>query len=276
MSHQKEIKLISKNLFKSLINLSSYRSRLYESVLIDLKQRYTGSLLGIFWAFLFPFLQLSILAGLYTVIFKVRPSGLGQWEYVLLVFSGLVPLLTFSAAVTACSSSLTANKNLLLNTIFPAELIPMRSALSAHVPGLSGLFITLILGIILGKLSWQTIILVPAFWILLMMFAIGVGWILSLFSLVIKDIQHGIGLILMLMTILSPFAFTPEMVPETLKFIIYLNPLSYFVLSFQQIIAYGAWPDFISVTGSIILGLGFFLLGYYVFLKGKFEFFDYV
>ena len=276
MSHQKEIKLISKNLFKSLINLSSYRSRLYESVIIDLKQRYTGSLLGIFWAILFPFLQLSILAGLYTVIFKVRPSGLGQWEYVLLVFSGLVPLLTFSAAVTACSSSLTANKNLLLNTIFPAELIPMRSALSAHVPGLSGLFITLILGIILGKLSWQTIILVPAFWILLMMFAIGVGWILSLFSLVIKDIQHGIGLILMLMTILSPFAFTPEMVPETLKFIIYLNPLSYFVLSFQQIIVYDAWPDLVSSTGSIMIGLGFFLFGYNIFLKGKFEFFDYV
>ena len=276
MNYQKKNKLISKKLFKSLINLSRYRSRLYEGVVIDLRQRYIGSVLGIFWAILFPLLQLSILAGLYTVIFKVRPSGLGQWEYVLLVFSGLVPLLTFSAAVTASSSSIVANKNLLLNTVFPAELTPMRAALSAHVPGLSGLFITLILAIILGKLSWQTIILVPVFWLLLMMFAIGLGWILSLFSLVLKDIQHGIGLILMLLTILSPFAYTPEMVPEALKFVIYLNPLSYFVLSFQQIIAYGAWPDFVSATGSIMLGLGFFLLGYIIFLKGKFEFFDYV
>jgi lipopolysaccharide transport system permease protein len=80
----------------------------------------------------------------------------------------------------------------------------------------------------------------------------------------------------MLLTILSPFAYTPEMVPEALKFVIYLNPLSYFVLSFQQIIAYGTWPDFVSATGSIMLGLGFFLLGYNIFLKGKLEFFDYV
>lgn len=267
---------MSKKFFKSLIHLSHHRSRLYESILVDIRQQYIGSVLGVFWAFLFPLLQLSILAGLYAVIFKVRPSGLGQWEYVLLVFSGLVPLLTFSAAVVACSSSLISNKNLLLNTVFPIELIPIRSALSAHVPGLSGLLITLILGIILERLSWQTIILVPIFWVLLMMFAIGLGWILSLFSLVIKDIQHGIGLVLMLLTVLSPFAYTPEMVPEALKFVIYLNPLSYFVLSFQQIIAYGTWPDFISATGSIILGLGFFLLGYNVFLKGKFEFFDYV
>ena len=104
---------MSKKFFKSLIHLSRHRRRLYESVLIDVRQQYTGSVLGVFWAILFPLLQLSILAGLYAVIFKVRPSGLGQWEYVLLVFSGLVPLLTFSAAVVACSSSLISNKDLL-------------------------------------------------------------------------------------------------------------------------------------------------------------------
>lgn len=249
---------------------------MYESVILDLRQQYIGSVLGVFWAFLFPLLQLSIFAALYTVVFKVRVTGLSVWEYVLLVFSGLVPLLTFSATITACSSSLTANKNLLLNTVFPAELIPLRSALVAHVPGLSGLLITLILGFVLERISWQAIILVPVFWILLMMFAIGLGWMLSLFSLVIKDIQHGIGLILMLMIILSPFAYTPDMVPGSLKFIIYLNPLSYFVLSFQQLIVYGALPELVPAIGCAFLGLGFMLIGYTVFLKGKFEFFDYV
>ena len=243
--------------------------------MLDIKRQYTGSVLGAFWAFLFPLLQLSIFAALYTVIFKVRVSGLTEWEYVLLVFSGLVPLLTFTAAIVASSSALTANKDLLLNTVFPAELIPVRSALAAHVPGLVGLCITLTLGFILGKTSWQAVFLVPVFWLLLMMFAIGLGWMLSLISLVAKDIQHGIGLILMLVMILSPFAYTPEMVPGALKFIIYFNPLSYFVLSFQQLIAYGAWPDIVPALGSVFLGLGSFLLGYSVFLKAKFAFFDY-
>ena len=241
----------------------------------DVRQQYTGSVLGAFWAFLFPLLQLSIFAGLYTVIFKVRPTGLDEWEYVLLVFSGLVPLLTFTAIITAATGSLSANKNLLLNTVFPAELIPLRSALAAHVPGLAGLFITLALGFVLGRTSWQALLLLPVFWILLIMFGIGLGWMLSLFTLVAKDIQQGIGLILMLMTILSPFAYTPEMVPSTLKFIIYLNPLSYFVLSFQQLIAYGVWPEFVPATGAAILGIGSLLLGYAVFLKSKFTFFDY-
>ena len=262
-------------LFRSAINLARYRNRLMEGMLLDLRQQYTGSILGTSWLFLFPLLQLSIFAGLYTMIFKVRPAGLTEWEYVLLVFSGLVPLLAFNAIMTSAAGSLTANKNLLLNTVFPAELIPLRSALSAQVPALAGLGMTLLLGVILGRTSWHAVLLVPVLWVLLVMFALGLGWLLSLLTLVAKDVQYALGLVLMLTTVLSPFAYTPDMVPEALKFILYLNPMSYFVLSFQQVIAYGIWPDLVPALGSLILGFGGFLLGYAIFLKAKFVFFDY-
>jgi lipopolysaccharide transport system permease protein len=262
-------------LFRSLRILASYRSRLLDGVLHDVRQRYVGSLFGVLWAAIFPLLQLSIYAGLYTVIFKVRPNGLTEWGYVLLVFSGLVPLMAFNEILTAATSSLTANKNLLLNTIFPAELIPLRAALAAHVSSVFGLTITLVLGFGLGRTGWPAIMLVPVFWLLLIMFAIGIGWMFSLVTLVAKDIQHGLGLITMLLIILSPFAYTPEMVPPLLKPIIYLNPLSYFVLTFQQIICYGTLPDLIPMTGAVVLGLGSFLIGYTVFQRGKHIFFDY-
>ena len=262
-------------LFRSLRILYGYKHRLVDAVLLDVHQQYTGSILGAFWAFLFPLLQLSIFAGLYTMIFKVRPAGLTEWEYVLLVFSGLVPLMAFSSMLSSAAGSLIANKNLLLNTVFPAELIPLRSALAAQVPSMAGLGITLLLGVALGRVGWNVFLLVPLLWCLLMMFAIGLGWVLSLITLVAKDIQHFLGLILMLMTVLSPFAYTPEMVPNALKLILYLNPLSYFVLAFQQVIAYGTWPDFMLALSAFSLGVGGFLVGYALFLKIKFVFFDY-
>ena len=261
--------------FRSLTKLLRHRRRLLEGVLLDVRQQYSGSVLGVFWVFLFPFLQLSIFAGLYAVVFRIRPSGLTEWGYVLLVFSGLVPLLAFNSILTACSGSLSANKNLLLNTVFPAETIPLRSALAAHLPAVAGLCITLLLGFVLGRTGWLSLLLVPFFWVLLVMFGIGLGWMLSLLTLVVRDIQHALGLILMLLTVLSPFAYTPEMVPGALKFVIYLNPMSYFVLSFQQIIAYGTWPDLVPALGSLIFGLGGFILGFATFLKAKFVFFDY-
>jgi lipopolysaccharide transport system permease protein len=230
-------------IFRSLKVLAGYRHRLLEGVLHDIRQRYIGSAFGSLWVFLFPLLQLGIYAGLYSFIFKIRVPGLTEMGYVLLVFSGLVPLMAFNEALTAATSSLSANKNLLLNTVFPAELIPLRAALSGHVTSLVGLTVTLIVGFALGRTSWQAIFLVPIFWVLLLMFAIGIGWMFSLFSLVARDIQHGLGLLTMLLFVLSPFAYTPEMVPEALKPLIYLNPLSYFVLTFQQLICYGTWPD---------------------------------
>ena len=264
--------------FNTLIEmrrLFRLRSRVIEGIKQDVKQQYTGSVMGLFWVILFPMLQLGIYAALYTVIFKVRPSGLTEYSYTLLVFSGLVPLLAFSQALGAAAGALNSNKQLLLNTVFPADLIPVRAALAAQVPSLFALVITLVLGYALGRSGWQAIILVPFFWILLMMFTIGLGWMLSLLSLLVHDIQHGLGLILMLVIVLSPFAYTPEMVPASLKFIVYLNPLSYFVLSFQQLIVYGTWPDLVPALGSLALALSFFYFGFVLFRRAKAVFFDY-
>lgn len=262
-------------IFRSLQVLSGYRYRVLEGVIHDIRQRYSGSAFGSLWIFLFPLLQLGIYAGLYSVVFKIRVPGLSETGYVVLVFSGLVPLMAFNEALNAATSSLTANRNLLLNTVFPAELIPLRAALSAHATSLIGLAITLIIGFVLGRTSWQAILLVPIFWILLLMFAMGIGWMFSLLSLVARDIQHGLGLVIMLLFVLSPFAYTPEMVPVVLKPIIYLNPLSYFVLTFQQLICYGAWPDPIAAGGAVVLGVGSFFAGFSVFQRAKYVFFDY-
>ncbi|TVO72429.1 ABC transporter permease [Sedimenticola selenatireducens] len=266
---------LSSNVFRSLYILSGYRHRVLEGVTHDVRQRYVGSLFGTMWAVLYPLLQLSIYAALYTVIFKIRPSGLSEMGYVVLVFSGLVPLMAFSEVLMASTSSLSSNKSLLLNTVFPAELIPLRAAIGAQVTSIIGLLITLIVGFSLGQASWQAILLVPVFWILLLMFAMGIGWMLSLFSLVARDIQHGLGLVTMLLFVLSPFAYTPEMVPAALKLIIYLNPLSYFVLTFQQLICYGTWPDPLVAGGCVVLATVSFFTGFTVFQRAKSVFFDY-
>ena len=261
---------------RSLFILSRYHGRLIEGVRQDLQIRYTGSIFGLTWAFLFPLAQLAIYAMLYVLIFRIRVPGLTQAEYVLLVFSGLVPLFAFNEMLTTGLNSLQSNKSLLMSTVFPAELIPVRGALAGQVPMLFGLIVTIIFASVLGNIGWQAIIVLPYTWLMMTMFAVGLSWILSLLSLIAKDIQHGIGLILMLTTFLSPFAYTPEMVPSGLKIILLFNPMSYFVLCFQSAITYGAWPDPINLIGVTILGLGGFFLGFSSFVKGKPVFLDYV
>lgn len=259
----------------SLRILLHYRRRVADGVIQDVRQRYAGSVFGTLWAVLYPLLQLGIYAGLYTVVFKVRPANLDSMGYVVLVCSGLVGLMAFSEALNAATASLSANKSLLLNTVFPAELIPVRAAIAAQVTSMVGISVTLVEGLVWGNAKIYTILLVPVFWVLLLMFSMGIGWIFSLFSLVARDIQHALGLVTMLLFVLSPFAYTPEMVPKALKPVIYLNPLSYYVLAFQDLICYGKLPSPFIAGMATFLGCGSFFLGYKVFRKSKHVFFDY-
>ena len=253
--------------------LYRFRRQLFQGVHQDLKRRYVGSVLGTAWVVLFPLVQLSIYALLYSVIFQIKPQGFTRASYVLHVFSGLVPLLAFNEALHAAVSSLATHKELALHSLFPPELLAVRAVLAAQLMGVSGLLMTLTLGLTLGQTAAWPVLLLPVFWLLLMMLALGLGWILSLLALVAQDVQHVVNLLMMIFFLLSPFGYTSDMVPTNMRAFIYLNPLSYFVLTFQALVS-GRLPEGPAAVGAAALSVLMFLLGFQVFRRAKSVFFD--
>ena len=107
------------------------------------------------------------------------------------------------------------------------------------------------------------------------MLASGIGSILALVTLVSKEVVLGFGLLAMLLVVSSPFAYTPDMVPEGLKFILWFNPLSYFVMAFQQVLCFGELPDQMLLAVTTLLGVGSFIVFFKLFKRVKRTFFDY-
>lgn len=249
--------------------------RLFHAVMHDVRQRYAGSVLGSAWAVLYPMALLSFYATIYIMIFKVRAPGLESGGYTVMIMSGLVPIIMFTEAINTGVASIHGQKTLLLNTVFPAELLPLRSVLAAQVPSLSALAITTVAAFWTGQASLPVaLVVVPVAWLLLIMFVTGLVWILSLLSLVARDIQQALGIVTMAVMMLSPMAYTPEMVPEAIKFILWFNPMSYFILCFQSALAFGRWPDPVIAASAAALGIGFFAVGLAFFRRTKFIFMD--
>ena len=95
--------------------------------------RYAGSLLGLSWIFLGPLLILGIYALVYLEIFRVRGNTVFNGpSYVIYIFCGLVPYLTTAQALSFGVNSVVSNKAILNNTVFPIDLAPVKSALSAQ------------------------------------------------------------------------------------------------------------------------------------------------
>jgi lipopolysaccharide transport system permease protein len=260
---------------RALRVLWGFRRKLVEGVRHDVRHRYAGSLLGLGWSLAFPLAQMAIFAAVYVFIFRVRPSGLTEYQYLLMVFAGLLPLMAFNEALGAGAAALSGNRNLLTSTVFPSELIPLRALLAAQVPPLAGFALVAAFTLVTGAASPASLVLVPLVWLLLLLFCAGLSWMLSLVSLIARDVQHVLPLVLMALTILSPFAYTPEMVPASLKPLLYLNPLSYFVFCFQDLLAFGRLPQPFVLAMAAAMALAAFSAGFLFFRKARAQFFDY-
>jgi homopolymeric O-antigen transport system permease protein len=241
---------------------------LFRATLGDLKTRYAGSLLGIGWTILTPFVLLMIYAVIYLVIFKVRAPNLTPVRYVLLIFSGLVPFLMTSESITTAVNSIVANRTILANTIFPVDLLPVKSVFSSQATMVVGMFTVLIVLSLTGNITWAVLFL-PFIWIFHILGIIGLVWILSLANLVLRDISNIISLALVATMVLTPIAYTREMVPASLRLLLLVNPLAYFVLAYQDILVMGRTPEIGTLVFIVVFSTGFFLLGGWLFHRMK-------
>lgn len=261
-------------LYNPFLAIFNFRRILVASVTQELRQKYKGSAFGLLWALIYPLCLFCIYTTLYLFVFRIKPTDMGQSQYIIYIMSGLIPFLSFSEALSAGTASLYARKQLLLNTVFPSEYIPLQTVLSSHINLFVGAFLLIIASLMFFKSLPITIIFLPLVMMLQVMFVTGLVWYLSLMNLVLKDIQQSLSLVVMMLMILSPIAYTPSMVPRAFKFIIWINPFSYFVRAYQEIYIYAKLG--VGFYVATALALIMFYSGYYFFCKVKRVFHDYV
>lgn len=234
----------------------------------EARQKYAGTLLGLGWLVVAPLALMALYAVVYLYIFQIRPPGMSAPDYLLFIFSGLIPFLGFTEALAGGSASLSANRAVLLNTVFPAELIPLRAVLVAQLQTAVGLALIAVAALALGR-GGAALLFLPVVWALLVLFTAGLVWLTSLAQLVIPDVRQALTYIAIALLIASPIAYTPDMAPAGVRWLVWVNPLSYFVIGFHEAAVYGRLPS-PGVLGAMIgLGLGSVASGYWVFTRAK-------
>lgn len=264
----------ARELFKSpFYSVWKHRTVLLRTTFIEVRNLYAGSLLGASWVVIGQILMLAIYTLTYVVIFRIRPIDMTVYEYILYVFCGLTSYMPFSASLTGGALSLVSNRAVLLNTTFPAELIPFRSVLVASVTMPIGVLILLVSDAAFSELTW-TSLLIPVVMVLQLMFAAGLVWGLSLLALIVRDVQQMLTYIIMMLMMITPIAYTPSMLPASLKVLIYLNPLAYFVITFQELIILNKVPSLAFIVVMSAMSIATFCGGFLLMRRAKSAFYD--
>ena len=252
-----------------------HRSLLYQTTLNEVRARYAGSALGFLWLIIYPLLFLLTYAIVYLFIFKIRFPELSSYEYIAIIFCGLIPFLGFSEGLSLGVVSVVANSNLIKNTLFPIELVPVKSVFVGQATQIAATGILVISLGFLGKLSFYSPLFLVV-WFCQILLTQGLVWILSSLNVYLRDIQNIVPIAIMLLMMLSPIAYTESMVPENIRLFLSLNPLYYLIISYRSVLMLASLPSLQVTLTMFTVSIFLFIIGFFFFLRMKQLFSDHI
>ncbi len=260
---------------KPLQLIFAHRRMLLATTWNDLRAKFAGSVLGMAWLVIYPLLLLATYAVVNIFILKVRVGAqfTSPLEYILLIFCGLIPFIGFSESLSNGVSAVTGNASLIKNTLFPIDLIPVKTVLTSQGTQVVGMALLLVSLACLQKLSFATLLL-PAIWAAQILFTIGLIWILSSVNVFMRDLQSMINVVNMILMMISPIAYTEEMIPNELRPYLRLNPLYYLIRSYQCVLMLGEVPPMSVLATLFGMAVLMFFTGYLFFRQMKKVFVD--
>lgn len=251
-------------------------SLLRQLVKRDVTSRYKGSYLGIIWSFIIPLLMLVVYTFVFSVVFEARWNieSSSKVEFALIIFSGMTVFNFFSEVLNRSSSLIINNANYVKKVVFPLALLPISITISALVQALISIVI-LVIGIIvfMGGIN-LTILYLPLVLLPVVLMSFGLSWLLASVGTYIRDIGYIVNVCTSALMFLSPIFYPVSSVPEALKFVYYLNPLSYTVEDMRKVLLWNEAPDFTWLAIGTIIGLVVAVLGYFWFKKTRRGFAD--
>jgi lipopolysaccharide transport system permease protein len=248
---------------------SLYRHRQLIAALTarDLKARYRGSILGFFWSLANPLLLL----GVYTLVFTVFfPQQAVKGPYPLFLFAGILPWTFFSAAVLESTVSISSNAGLIKKVMFPAEALPL-VVVSSHLVHFALAMPILLAATGAFALAHQitvhwTIALVPLLMILQTMFVAGVAMTVASASVLFRDLRDIITNLMQLGFFITPIIYLIDNIhSRPLRALLRLNPMTPFVVSYQDVLFFGHLPGLSDTLLVIAYALASLALGFLVF-----------
>ena len=243
----------------------------------NVESRYKGSSLGLVWSFIQPLMMLCVYTFVFTFVFKARwgiDTGGGRGAFAIIMFCGMAIFNIFSESVVSNCSIIVGNPNYVKKVIFPLEILPIAQVLSTVILS-SVWFVLLFAGtlLLLNTISW-TMLLLPITIIPLILFTTGISFFVASLGVYIRDVQHLIGVVMQILFFMTPIFYPITAVPEKIRWVLQLNPLSLIVAETRKIFLYGQQPNWLLVGISFLVGAVIFQLGLIWFMKTKKGFAD--
>jgi lipopolysaccharide transport system permease protein len=240
------------------VALVRYRHLLRNLVLKDLKLKYRGSVFGFLWSLLNPLVMIVVYTVAFTYILQIRAEG-----FVFYLMLGILPWTFFAGSLSASTGAIADNGGLVKSVFFPRAILPAAGVLF----NLAQFLLTLVVFLPVMLVYYRVVpaapmLLFPLFLALQAIFIIGLALLLATATAFFRDVKHLVEVALAVLFWTTPIVYELGQIPDRLRGLILLSPMSPYVHAYHEIFFYRQWPDTATwlltagyAAGALALGL---------------------
>jgi homopolymeric O-antigen transport system permease protein len=216
--------------------LAESRRLIWLLILRDLSVRYRQSILGYVWAVVPQIATVAVFAFLHSS--RVLPIGGTKIPYIAYSLWGISVWQLFAGCLTNCANTLTTSGSLVTKINFPREALVIAALGQPAFDFVVRLVPVIAVFLWCGVFpSWQSLCM-PLVLLPIVLLALGLGFVLSIANLVIRDTANALGTALTIGMFLTPVLYPPP-VRWPFYLINIVNPLSPLIAASQDLIAGG-------------------------------------
>jgi ABC-type polysaccharide/polyol phosphate export permease len=239
------------------------RELLKNLVTRDLKIRYKASFLGFAWSMVTPLAMVLVFGFIFTRVFEVANTA----DFSLFFLAGFLPWQFLSGSLSESVSAIVGNGALMRQVNFPREYLPISKVASQAVHFLLSLVVLGVYALIRG---YNFLPFIPALVITLVFFTLFVAGLSMMFAaanVAFRDLQELVPVMLLLWFYSTPLFYRLEMVPERFRWMMLLNPMTWFLDLFRHVFYYQVFPPLKVILVAAALGVGSVVAGYLLFVR---------
>jgi len=239
----------------------------------DVIVRYRQTIFGITWVIAQPLVS----AGIFTIVFgEIAGLSTGKIPTFLFTLAGMLAWNLFNGALGRASGSMVGNQSLVQKVFFPRLLVPISSLASVVLDFLVALALAVVLLFVYGINPGWAVLLLPVWVLLILLIGTGIGLAAAAYMVKYRDVGYVLPWLVQILLYASPVAYALSSVPENLRWLFDINPVTWFLEGFRWSLLGTDFPPTWQVVALVVAAPLIFLAGTLVFQKNEREFADFI
>jgi len=249
---------------------------LYENfVRRELTTRYLGSVTGLAWALIHPLALLGVYHFVFTTVF--RTTGFARGSFLAFVAVALWPWLAAQESIQRGTVSIAGYAGMIRKVAFPHEIVVYASVTATLLLNLAGYLAVLVVLFIAGEpIHLEGLLIALPLWVVMAIAVCGITLALAAIQVFVRDVEHVLMPLLMILMYVTPILYPLSLVPEGLRPWVAANPFGWLVERLRDALLEGRLELMPGDGIAVLVALALFFAGRVVFRRLSPHFEDFV